>query len=106
MPNIINLTEGEVYFLVGFYDPDLTIPSIGTYLYEGSDSIDGIQHHLFISARGSVDNSEEVEEFEPHHICFELGKINGVLDKKHLLEWLSEEHSPKTVGRTYEYCFK
>ena len=99
MTRTIDLRKGDVYFLVGFFDTELRIPMINTYIYDGMNGDD----HLFISARGYLKTSKQPTLEDAHYISFPDGKINGILDKEGLIEWLSEEHSPGLVGRTYEY---
>ncbi len=103
MSNIIKLEKGEIYFLVGFFDDELKYPSIGTYIYEGLDE-DDEHSHLFINVVGYLNStSNSDEEGGGHYISFPVKKINGILDKEHLIQWLDEEHSPKLIGKKYEY---
>lgn len=99
MTHTIELRQGAVYFLVGFLDPELRIPTISTYVYEGMDE----SIHLFIDAQGYLRGADSGPRNSAHYISFSEGEITGILDKEHLIVWLGEEHSPKLVGRTYEY---
>ncbi|MCU7923971.1 MAG: hypothetical protein KZQ88_14880 [Candidatus Thiodiazotropha sp. (ex Dulcina madagascariensis)] len=102
MTDLIELKKGEIYFLVGFFDSELSIPSIETYIYEGVDEDDS-NSHLFINAIGHLNKGNESNKNGGEYISFPKDKINGILDKVHLLVWLKEEHSPKIAGKTYEY---
>lgn len=44
------------------------------------------------------DASDDTKQY-----CFPNGITGNVLDAKALSEWLLEEHSPRKVGRHYEY---
>ncbi|MCG8095172.1 MAG: hypothetical protein JAZ17_16390 [Candidatus Thiodiazotropha endolucinida] len=89
MGNVIYLKKGAVYFYVGFMDENLKIPNIQTWVYVRSDQEHG---HVFESTSGSN------EQF-----CFPDGISSNILDHKALSGWLLEEHSPKKVGKKYEY---
>jgi hypothetical protein len=89
MNNVIYLKKGEVYFYVGFEDENLKIPNIQTWVYVGSDQEDA---HIFESTNG------EKEQF-----CFPDGISSNILDHNALSVWLLEEHSPKKVGKEYDY---
>jgi hypothetical protein len=89
MHNVIYLKKGAVYFYAGFMDENLKIPNIQTWVYVGSDQEDG---HIFESTNGKK------EQF-----CFPDGISSNILDHKALSGWLLEEHSPKEVGKEYEY---
>jgi hypothetical protein len=102
MKRVIELKRGCFYFHVAFFDQELRIPSIETYIYEGIDEEDE-NCVLFINAEGYVQKYENLKEGEAHYISFPLDKINGIVDKDHLIEWLNEEHSVKSVATDYEY---
>ena len=102
MTDVIELKKGELYFLVGFFDNELQIPSIGTYIYEGLDDAED-KIHLFIDAIGHLNRAGQSTEEGGQYISFPEGKITGIVDKKRLIEWLRQEHSLKHVGTTYEY---
>ncbi|MCP3893949.1 MAG: hypothetical protein GY706_04885, partial [Bacteroides sp.] len=97
MKSVIELRRGCPYFHVAFFDRGLRIPSIETYIYEGIDEEDE-NSVLFINAEGFVQKSEDLKEGETHYISFPLDKINGIVDKNHLIEWLNAEHSVKSVA--------
>ena len=100
MADVIKLKKGSIYFRAVFFDQDLSIPSIETYVYEGLDQEHG---HLFINAAGHVARGNGAEDPNAHYISFEKGTEMRMLDKEHLIEWLQKEHSPKRPGRDYEY---
>lgn len=104
MKNVIELKKGETYFHVAFFDKELTIPSIETYIYEGIDEEDE-NKILFKNAEGFVADNEGIENVETFYICYEKGRINTIVDKDHLIEWLHEEHSPQQVATVYEYKY-
>lgn len=89
MKSVIYLKKDAVYFYAAFLDEDLTIPSIETWIYKGLDPKDG---HLF------EDASDEKKQY-----CFPEGIKSDILDHKALSGWLLEKHSPKKVGKEYEY---
>jgi len=100
MSDTITLVKGKTYYHAVFFDKDLSIPSIETYIYEGWDEEDG---HLFINAEGYVAKQEGINDIEAYYIFFAKGTVMCIFDKEHLIEWLQEEHSPKLIGKTYEY---
>jgi hypothetical protein len=102
MSDVIELKKGEIYFLVGFLDNELKFPSIDTYIYEGIDEVEA-SGHLFINIIGYLNKIGQSDEEGGQYISFPVNNINGILDKEHLIEWLKDEHSPKFVGKTYEY---
>ncbi len=78
---VVYLKKNEAYFDAAFYDKNLKIPCIETYIFTGVDEEDG---YIFQDA-----------EDETTQICFPLDKMDGIYDKKALSEWLLEDHSPK-----------
>ena len=104
MNNVIELRKGETYFHVAFFDKELSIPSIETYIYEGEDEEDENQV-LFMNAEGFVGAAEGLNNIETYYITYAKDKINTIVDKKHLIEWLKERHSPQLVATEYEYKF-
>ncbi len=100
MKTIIELIKGKVYSQAGFLDSDLTIPSISTYVYEGYDDVHG---HLFLDAEAHLEKTQVASEKKGHYLSYPEGSIHTILDKKHLIEWLNEEHSPTITGKDYEY---
>jgi hypothetical protein len=100
MRDVIELRKGDVYFRAVFYDAELSIPSIETYVYHGQDDEGG---HLFVNASGYVEKMEGVEEPDIYYLSFEPGTQMCILDRVRLIEWLQEEHSPKGVGTSYDY---
>lgn len=95
----IFLRKGEVYFCVGFFDPDLQIPCIATYIYCGVDGLD----HLFMNAEGYLAKQAGESCENAHYISYKAGKLRGMLDRENLISWLQEEHCPEKVGHTYHY---
>lgn len=104
MKNSIELRKGGTYFHVSFFDKDLSIPSIETYIYEGVDEEDE-NHILFKNAEGFVATNEGFGNVETYYIIYAKDKINCIVDKEHLIEWLKEEHSPRSVATEYIYKF-
>ena len=102
--SVIELRKGEAYFHVAFFDKDLSIPSIETYIYKGVDEEDQ-NRIIFTNAEGVVAANEGIEDVDTYHISYEKGYINNIVDKERLIEWLKEEHSPQRVAREYEYEF-
>ena len=100
MKTIIKLIKGEIYFRVGFIVPDLTIPSIYTYVYEGYDDEHG---HLFQDAETYVEKLQGKSAEGGHYLSSPEGAEPTMLDKKNLIEWLEKEHSPILIGKSYEY---
>ena len=104
MKNVIELKKGNFYFHVAFFDKELSIPSIETYIYEGLDK-DNENEVLFKNAEGVVAASEGRNNVETHYIIYPKDKIYTIVDKEHLIDWLKREHSPKLVATEYEYKF-
>lgn len=100
MNDVIDLRKGHTYFYVAYFDPELSIPVIDTYVYEGYDKEDG---HLFADAASYLATVAGKGAEDGHYLCFPDGEIHGMLDKEHLIQWLREGHSPRRIGRTYEY---
>lgn len=95
MDNIIYLKKGDIYFSVGFKDPELTIPIIETYVYEGPDPEEGEDSHLLYGLDGDGNG---------YYLLFNTKKdIDVILDKKGLSEWLLEDHSPRKARKSYAY---
>jgi len=97
-PTIL-LREGEIYFIVGFFDRDLSVPCISTYVYCGMEGTD----HLFMNAEGYLARQTDDGAAEAHYISYKDGKITSVLDRENLISWLKAEHSPQLPGRSYAY---
>jgi len=100
MLDVIELIKGKVYYRAVFYDTELSIPSIETYIYDGYDEEHG---HLFINASGYVARQEGDQDPDIHFISFAPGTEMCILDKQRLIEWLQEEHSPRKPGIFYDY---
>ena len=100
MNDVIKLQKGHSYFYAMFYDPGLSVPKIETVVYVGRDD-DG--SHLFQDAESYLAHERGEKNHEGYLTSFPDGRIYSILDKAHLIEWLQEEHSPKLVGRSYEY---
>jgi hypothetical protein len=98
--NIIELRKGGVYFSAWFFDQNLSITSIRTYIYERFDEKHG---HMFIDAESHLEISADKNDVEACYICFPESKIRGILDLKNLIKWLQEEHSPRLVGKSFQY---
>ena len=100
MAKVIELRKGCVYFHAGFFDSELSVPCINSFVYEGYDEEHG---HLFRDAASHVEIQKGTKSNEGHYICFPEDEISGILDKENLVDWLRREHSPKHVGQTFEY---
>jgi hypothetical protein len=87
--NEIRLVKGEVYFYCTFYDKDLKIPSISTFIFEGVEDEYG---YIFRNANG-----------EEGLYSFEIGEMNSVLDHEQLSLWARKEHSPRIMAEEYTY---
>jgi hypothetical protein len=89
MDGLIRLEVGKPYFYAAFVDE--------TYLYVGFDEEDG---HLFeeVAWRAPVRDAQDPER----QLCFPC-KVEGILDKARLIEWLTSEHASTSVSSTYEY---
>ena len=90
MNKVIDLIEGANYFLVGFYDDELTQQCITSLVYEGVNDDNKIGH-LFLRLDGGG------------YICHTEGKIGSIVDKENLIKWLQHNHSPQATRETYEY---
>ena len=100
MTDVIELKKGSIYFRAAFFDSELRIPSIETYIYEGLDEEDG---YTFISASGFVALETKQKTEDPHYICYPDNDISAILDKKNLIKWLQESHNPQQVAREFVY---
>ena len=100
MSDVIELIKGQTYYWAAFFDKNLSIPSIDTYIYEGCEDEHG---HLFINAEGHVAKIEGTEDADTHFIAFEIGSRMDMLDKQRLIEWLEDDHNPQQVAKSYTY---
>ena len=100
MREIIELKKGETYFRAVFYDSDLSVPCIETYIYERHDEEHG---HLFLQASDYVEKIEGNENIDVRQIVFAHGTEMCILDKKHLIKWLQEDHNSYESNTFYEY---
>ena len=100
MRKIIELKKGETYYRAVFYDSDLSIPCIETYIYEYYHQKHG---HIFLKASTYVDKIEGNENPDIHHIAFAHGTEMCILDKKHLIKWLQEDHNSCEPSTFYDY---
>ena len=100
MSRVVKLWKGATYFHVAFFDRNLRIPSVNTYIYDGFDDQHG---HLFHSAASHVAQQEGENPDDGHYLSFPDGEIHGILDKSQLIDWLAMEHGPKQVAPEYEY---
>ena len=90
MKKTITFRKGEVYFSVGFFDPDLTIPLIETYVYVGLEN----DEFLFIDATGHMASAGEMPK-GAHYLTLPKDSKSSMLDRESLIEWLTMEHTPK-----------
>ena len=100
MSDAIELIKGDIYYYVAFYDKNLCIPWIKTYIYEGHEEEHG---HLFINAAGHVAEIEKIEEPDIHYIAYEDESLMYMLDKQRLIDWLNEEHGPQQTQKPIKY---
>ena len=101
MKKTILFRKGEVYFSVGFYDPDFKLPRIDTYVYCGVED----NEYLFIDATGHVTGKNEEMPDSAHYLSMPRDSKSTMLDKDSLLEWLAVEHTP-TKPAAFEYEYK
>lgn len=100
MKKTITFRKGEVYFSVGFFDPDLTIPMIETYVYVGIDN----DEFLFINATGHMSGPDGEMPESAHYLTLPKDSKSSMLDRESLIEWLAVEHTPKRPAPIeYEY---
>jgi hypothetical protein len=104
MRNVIELKKGETFFHVAFFDKELSIPTIETYIYMGEDEQDENQV-LFMGAECFVRGNEGLDNDEIYYITYAKDNIFSIVDKEHLIGWLKREHSPRLVATEYEYKF-
>lgn len=88
--NVIYLEINGVYFCAAFFDKELKIPSIDTYIFVGMED-DGF---LFRDAG----NETRFVVVSPESMC-------GIYDRVALSKWLLEDHSPRHAMTT-EYTYK
>ena len=98
----IELRKGATYFSIGFFDRDFKLPTIETYVYVGPND-DGEKGYLFMDAAGHLERRKNPNSRVAHYLFLDENAKGGIVDLKHLIQWLEEEHSPKTVGKSYEY---
>ena len=101
MKKTITLREGEVYFSVGFYDPEFKLPRIDAYVYCGVED----DEYLFIDATGYVAEEDEEMPESAHYLTMTKDSKSAMLDKENLLEWLAVDHTP-TKPAAFEYDYK
>jgi len=97
---VIDLRKGQAYFRAMFYDDNLSFPRIDTFVYIGRDT-EGV--HQFQDAASYADRRCGVNVNEIEIYRFADDDLSEVVDKEHLIDWLQDEHSTKSVGPTYEY---
>ncbi len=100
MDGVIELQVGRFYFYVMFYDDELTVPSIETFVYIGRDDDDSF---IFQDAESYLAHQGGEEDVQGALFAFPESNLNGIVDKPHLIQWLVEDHSPAKVGRSYKY---
>lgn len=88
-----SLVVGEPYFLVGFVDRNLTVPSVGTFVYLGLGALDAGSEgrHCFQDTHSFL--SEPDEQGEPSYVALGEDSLDMVADKPGLIRWLQSEHS-------------
>jgi len=87
------LVIGQPYFIVGFVDEKLTVPSIGSFIYMGAAALDegAPQRHCFQDAHSYL--APEAEGAQPNFIALDDDALDMVADRPGLVRWLQAEHS-------------
>ncbi|MEO1204454.1 MAG: hypothetical protein AAFX10_17245 [Pseudomonadota bacterium] len=100
MDGVTELQVGQHYFYAMFYDDELSVPSIETFVYIGRDE-DG--SFAFQDAESYLAHQRSEDDVQGALFAFPEGKLDGIVDKRRLIQWLVEDHSPTKVGRSYKY---
>lgn len=89
MNDVIELRKGHGYFYCGFLDPELSVPKIETVTYQGP------RRRRILSVRDAASHVAHLQgedHSEGYRISFAEDRIDGILDRAHLIEWLKQEH--------------
>jgi hypothetical protein len=90
------LIVGEPYFVIGFVDRKLTVPSIGTFVYLGIGTLDAGTEgkHCFQDAHSYLAEPDDYSEpAEPNYVVLGEESLDMVADKAGLIAWLKSPHS-------------
>lgn len=87
-----NLVIGQPYFVVGFVDEKLTVPSIGSFIYMGVAALDenSPSRHCFQDAHSFL--AGDAEGVQPNFIALDDDALDMVADKPGLVRWLQADH--------------
>jgi hypothetical protein len=91
-----DLIVGESYFVVGFVDRNLTIPSISTFVYLGYGAlgVESAGQYCFQDAQSAITDIEDAnEQSEKNYIALAEESLDQIADKLGLINWLQSEHS-------------
>lgn len=85
-----SLVIAHPYFLVGFVDEKLTVPSIGTFFYMGMAALDehSPQRHVFQDAHSFLAPAGADAEAPPSYVSLDDDDLNMVADQQGLARWL------------------
>lgn len=88
-----NLVVDAPYFLVGFVDSNLTVPSVDTFIYIGlgARGVESEGKHCFQDAHSFLGEPEE--QSEATYVAIGEESLDMVADKPGLVRWLQSEHS-------------
>jgi hypothetical protein len=83
----------QPYFVVGFVDEQLTVPSIGSFIYMGQAAMDddSPMRHVFQDAHSFL--STDPDNTPPNYITLDDEALDMVADKAGLVRWLQADHT-------------
>ena len=86
------LVIGQPYFVVGFVDAALTVPSIGSFVYMGMAALDenSPPRHCFQDAHSFLADKDAA--VPPNFITLDDDALDMVADKPGLVRWLQADH--------------
>lgn len=87
------LVVGQPYFVVGFVDRKLTVPSVGTFIYLGLGALDSESEGRYCFQDAHSFFAESQEPAEPGYLSLAEESLDMVADKPGLIRWLQSEHS-------------
>jgi len=90
------LIIGEVYFIVGYVDRNLTTPSIGTFIYLGIGVLDTESDGKYCFQDAYSFLAEPEENVQPSSLTLSEDALDMVADKLGLVAWLQSEAVPRT----------
>ena len=85
------LVIARPYFLVGFVDEKLTVPSIGTFFYMGMAALDeeSPQRHVFQDAHSFLAPGDA--DVPPSYVSLDDEDMDAVADQEGLVRWLQAD---------------